>query len=450
MSEPPATEARTESASSDRRHRGPDWTLTLAMDCQAPHEPPLPIALQGAAEVTIDRGGERRVVAEGTRVRVVCPDRWMSHRHARLVRTDDGWSLLDCDSKNGTRLNGAPIQEQPVGDGDAIECGGSFFVLRNAEPPPSRDPLASRPETLRTVCPALDRELSILRKVAQANVPVLVLGESGTGKEGVAQAIHALSGRDGPYFAVNCGAIPATLIESELFGTRRGAFTGAEDRAGFFRNAERGTLVLDEIGELPPASQVALLRVLQQKELTPLGTNRSIAVDVRVIAVTNQDLRELIQAGRFRRDLYARLSGYELRLPALRDRREDLGLLVATFIRRHDRGGAPRRLSRDAARALFAYDWPLNIRELEQCISAALAIADEEIGLPHLRPPIQQAGQPSSLKALAADRDVLVATIKQHRGNMAAVARALAISRSQIYRLLRRQAIRHRDLTLKS
>src|SRR5262249_19112835 len=173
-----------------------------------------------------------------------------------------------------------------LGDGDEIECGGSFFVLRHDEPPPQREALAERPETLRTVCPALDRELGVLRKVAQANVPVLVLGESGTGKEGIAQAIHALSGRDGPYFAVNCGAIPSTLIESELFGTRRGAFTGAEDRPGFFRNADRGTLLLDEIGELPAASQVALLRVLQQKELVPLGTHRSFPVDVRVIAAT--------------------------------------------------------------------------------------------------------------------------------------------------------------------
>ncbi len=421
----------------------------MAMDCQALNDPPRSIVLAGVDEVVIERGPERRVDRERTRLHVACPDRWMSRSHARFVRAGEQWLIEDGGSRNGTRLNTFAVTRKPVGNGDVVECGGTFFLIRRSVPPPSQSqPNGEKPAAMRTVNPALDLELSVMRKLARTPIPVLIMGESGTGKEGIASAIHTLSGRNGAFIAVNCGAIPVTLIESELFGTTRGAYSGAVDRLGMFRTADGGTLLLDEIGELPASSQAALLRVLQEREIVPLGSNRSVRVDVRVIAATNRPLEQLMAEGKFRADLYARLSAYELRMPPLRERREDLGILVADLVARHDRSGAARTISREAARALFAYDWPLNIRELEQCISAAVTIAESEIDLEHLRPPIRSAGQPQTV-ATTLDRDTIVATIRRQGGNMAAVARALEISRGHLYRILHRHSIRPSDLTPK-
>jgi transcriptional regulator with AAA-type ATPase domain len=441
---------RTESLPfSMRQPPGIDWTLIIAMDCQALTTWPESVSLAGASSVAIGRGAERKVVANGKRIQLDLPDRWISLNHARLVRSGDRWSIEDEGSRNGSRVNGERIDKKTLEDGDVLECGGTFLVLRRTDgrgrgggKMANAVPLAQRPEALRTLSPTLDHELNVLRKVASSPVAVLVLGESGTGKEGMASAIHALSGRDGPFLAVNCGAIPATLIESELFGSRRGAFSGAEDRPGLVQRADRGTLFLDEVAELPMASQAALLRVLQEKELVPLGGSRPLKVDVRVVAATNRPVAEFIEEDKLRRDLYARLSGYELRLPPLRERREDLGLLVATLIARHDKSGAPRTLSRTAAWSLFVHSWPLNIRELEQCLATAVAVAGAgaEIGLEHLPRPIRDATT-APVGAAADERERLTAIIERLGGNLSAVARELGTSRSQLYRLLSRHSI---------
>src|SRR5262249_15561207 len=210
---------------------------------------------------------------------------WTSQVHARLSRAGDAWTIEDAGSKNGTLVNGRAVDRAVLSDGDVIECGGTFFVLRCAAGPiADLDGPRGTMEALRTPSPALEREMGVLRKIARARVPVLVRGASGTGKEVVATAIHALSGRTGPLVAVNCGAMPANLVESELFGSRRGAFSGAEERPGLVRNADRGTLFLDEVAELPTASQAALLRVLQEGEVLPLGAGVAVTVDVRVVA----------------------------------------------------------------------------------------------------------------------------------------------------------------------
>jgi transcriptional regulator with PAS, ATPase and Fis domain len=270
-------------------------------------------------------------------------------------------------------------------------------------------------------------------------VPIELLGESGTGKEVVARALHALSGRAGRLVAVNCGAIAGNLVESELFGSRRGAFSGAEDRVGHVRTADRGTLLLDEIGDLPLPAQAALLRVLQEGEVVPVGDSVPIAVDVRVIAATHRDLDAKVAAGEFRADLLARLGGLRATLPPLRDRREDLGLILAE--------AGPRALTREAGRALLAHDWPLNIRELRQAIDAAIALAgDAAIGLEHLPEPVRRAhlqpGDEAAVDALSAEdravRDRLVELLREHRGNVAAVARSLGKARPQVHRWLRR------------
>ncbi len=222
-----------------------------------------------------------------------------------------------------------------------------------------------------------------VERIARAEATVLVSGESGTGKELVARAIHDLSPRKaGPFIAVNCGAIPSELIESELFGHEKGAFTGAIDRRiGRIESAHKGTLFLDEIGELEPAVQVKLLRALQERTFERVGSSSSISVDVRFVAATNRDLNAEVAAGRFREDLYYRVAVVPVKLPPLRDRREDIRLLAQTFLTRiqASRGSAPdsaKKLSAASLGALEGYRWPGNVRELENAIEHGLALCD--------------------------------------------------------------------------
>jgi DNA-binding NtrC family response regulator len=423
--------------------RAPGWALCVAFDCDRLSASPLRVALAGLDDVELGRGDCRLVTRAGRRLRVDLPDRGASQVHARLRAEGEGWVLEDAGSKNGTHLNRRRIERSALADGDVVECAGTFLVVRRAAGPlRALEEPDDRLGLLRTLSPSLQRELAILPKIARSRLPVLVRGESGTGKEVAANVVHALSGRGGSLVAVNCGAIPATLIENELFGSRRGAFSGAEDRPGLVRRAERGTLFLDEVAELPLPSQVALLRLLQEGEILPLGAGKPEAVEVRVVAATHQPLEELVEQGHFRRDLYARLRGYELRLPPLSARLEDLGLLTSALLSRIEPAGPERRFSRAAARALFAHRWPFHVRELEQALRAAVAIADgPEIGLSELHlgafePPRQDAvGPPGS------ERERLLAALQRHDGNLSAVARSLVTSRTQVQRLLQRYAL---------
>src|SRR5205085_8473901 len=224
--------------------------------------------------------------------------------------------------------------------------------------------------------------MKLVGRVAATNLPVLITGESGTGKEVVARAIHHHSARAGGAFvAVNCGAIPSELIESELFGHVRGAFTGAErDRRGLLQEADGGTILLDEITETTPAFQVKLLRALQEGEIRRVGSNNTVSVDVRVIAATNREVEQEMKEGRFRQDLFYRLNAVTLRLPPLRERREDIMPLARHFAARTARAGQePVSFSRDASLALVAYDWPGNIRELENAVIRAVALCDRAV-----------------------------------------------------------------------
>jgi transcriptional regulator with PAS, ATPase and Fis domain len=440
--------------------RGPQWALALAFEHARPDAAPARRGLADVTTVEIGRGEARAFRRTRGELRIDLPDPMASQRHARLERADGGWRVRDAGSKNGTRLNGRRIDEAACGDGDAIECGGTFFVLRLAEGPiDDLDAPAGCTALLRTISPAFERELVLLPRIARARISVLARGESGTGKEVVAAAIHELSGRAGPLVAVNCGAIPATLVESELFGSRRGAFSGAEDRPGLVRGAEGGTLFLDEIAELPASSQTALLRFLQDGEVQPLGAGKRQIVDARVVAATNRPIEALIADGRFRADLYARLRGYELRLLPLRARIEDLGVLCASLLARLDPHRA-RRLSRTAVRALFAHPWPMHVRELEQALRSALATGqNDELGASDLRlsagldlpshasssshsPPASHAPPaPSPLAAHPADdgeeRARVVAALDAAAGNQTRAARALGISRSTLVQKIR-------------
>jgi transcriptional regulator with GAF, ATPase, and Fis domain len=258
---------------------------------------------------------------------------------------------------------------------------------------------------------------------------------------------------------VNCASIPATLIESELFGYRKGAFSGAgEDRLGLVRSAQGGTLLLDEIGELPAAGQAVLLRVLQEQVVTPVGDVRPVETDVRFVAATNRDLPALVSAGTFRGDLYARLLGLSLRLPPLRERPEDLGQLVATLLPEVAARPETITLGKGAARALFAHRWPFNVRELERCLETAAALSDDGvIHVEHLRTlaagSAAAAPEPEGTldpgTALDAEdrarRDEIVRLLQEHRGNVAAVARALAKAPAQIHRWMKRYRLRPED-----
>jgi transcriptional regulator with PAS, ATPase and Fis domain len=279
---------------------------------------------------------------------------------------------------------------------------------------------------------------------------VLLRGETGVGKEIAARALHALSRRAGPFVAVNCGALPENLVESELFGYRRGAFSGAtQDRAGVIAAAAGGTLLLDEIGELPAAAQVKLLRAVQEREVVPLGAPRgeSVRVDFRLVCATHADLDALVARGRFRADLLARIRGLDVELPALRARRMDLGILIAALLARHaGADAASYRFDRRCAQALVEHDYPLNIRELEQALLALLALAGPERLFRREALAETAIGRSARTAALAPRepdrvRGDLLEQLARHQGNISAVARALRCTRMQVHRWLKRWQI---------
>ncbi|HTK37870.1 MAG TPA: sigma-54 dependent transcriptional regulator [Pyrinomonadaceae bacterium] len=235
---------------------------------------------------------------------------------------------------------------------------------------------------------ALQRVFDLVKKVADTSTSVLILGESGTGKELVARSIHFNSSRfDKPFLAVNCGALPESLLESELFGHTKGSFTGAvADKKGLFRSASGGTLLLDEIGEMPLPLQVKLLRALQEHEVTPVGSAMPVKFDARIVAATNKDLEHEVAEGRFREDLFYRLNVIEIALPPLRERREDIPLLIKHFIAKACRATT---VSTEALAAMVNYDWPGNVRELENAIERALILSEHEIGVDALPPKVR-------------------------------------------------------------
>ena len=368
----------------DDEGRDESPALFVVFRCDDALAAPCRFALAGVDEVLLGRGeGAPRV--ESGRLHLSLRDPRMSLSHARLQRRGAGFVLCDLKSKNGTLVNGAAIDELFVADGDVIELGGTFLVYRCLHGADDGGPVKFL--GVETLLPQLARELGAADALARSLLPLLLLGETGTGKEVVARAAHAASGRAGPVVAVKCAALPAALVESELFGTKKGAFSGADaDRGGLIFAAHKGTLFLDEVGELPLAAQAALLRVLQDGEVTPLGATKPIPCDVRIISATNRNLSALVDAGRFRADLYARLSGFKLHLWALRDRKEDLGLLIASLLRRLAPERAPAAtFSIAAARCLFDHDWPRNIRELEKALAAALVLSEKRIERSHLQ-----------------------------------------------------------------
>ena len=298
--------------------------------------------------------------------------------------------------------------------------------------------------------------LRMISRLKDTRTPVLILGESGTGKELVARAIHFRgSFAKQPFVAVDCGSLVPTLIESELFGYEKGAFTGAlKSKTGLFQSANGGTIFLDEIGELPLELQAKLLRVLQEKEIRPVGSNQRVKVDVRVIAASNRDLEAEYQKGTFRKDLYFRLNVVTVHLPALRERRSDIPVLVHWFLDRYAPGSSIQVTSA-AMKCLLQYDWPGNVRELENCIERAIALGDRsKIDISDLPASIaagpQEPGATASPGVSPTDlEDIERATIQrvfeEVKGDKALAGRMLGISRATLYRKLKRYNIGGRD-----
>ena len=433
--------------------------LFLVLRCDDPLDTGARVCLEAADTVVLGRGQrqkvERSTMEGAATLRIEMPDRHMSATHARLQRVLGEWMIEDAGSKNGTLVDGRRISRGPLGDGALLELGHTFLLFREAIPAAGPDCVTGRelPSTLpglQTLSPDFAAELEKAALVARSRVSLLVSGETGTGKEVVASAIHQVSGRPGPFQAVNCGAFPPNLVESELFGYRKGAFSGAmEDRPGLVRSAEGGTLFLDEIGDLPLQAQAALLRVLQEEEVTPIGGTRPVEVDFRLVAATHRDLDALVSEEKFRPDLLARISGHTLSLPPLRERREDLGLLIAALLERIA-GPLANAVAQtaDAARALLLHRWPLNVRELEKCLGSALVLAaGARIDVDHLPPAVRAReapppSPPAAAPALGEEdrkrREELIAQLRTHAGNVTAVARAMGKARTQVQRWLRR------------
>ena len=297
--------------------------------------------------------------------------------------------------------------------------------------------------------------LRMISRLKDTRTPVLIAGESGTGKELVARAIHFRGAMaQTPFIAVDCGSLVPTLMESELFGYEKGAFTGAvKSKAGLFQAANGGTIFLDEIGELPLEMQAKLLRVLQEREVRPVGSNSSVNVDVRVIAATNRDLETAYREGTFRKDLYFRLNVVTVHLPALRERRSDIPMLVHHFLNRYA-PGASLQVTSAAMKSLLQYEWPGNVRELENCVARAVTLGDGQvIDVADLPPAIRSEGGESSQRvpaengslsttALAEmERMTILKVFEQAHGDKALAGRMLGISRATLYRKLKRYNI---------
>jgi len=415
--------------------------LYVVLDCSAPQRPSTRHSLAGLEVVALGRGeapGALRQDAGGERrLTLAFPDLRMSRQHARLVREGGRWRVEDLASRNGVFVNGTQVHQVELQDGDVVELGRTFFLFRSAQ---RAGVLAQEArEGVHTLVPELDAQFAQLGAMARHGVPVLVQGEPGVGKELAARLVHALSGRKGRFVAVNCGELRPELAAASLFGAVKGAYTGAiADQEGFVRAAQHGTLFLDEVGELLPAVQPTLLRVLQEREVTPVGANRPLPVDLQLVAATNQDLQALVEQGRFRADLLSRLGGLGLTLPPLRERREDLGLVVGELLRRLQ---VPRlTFDRDVARALFAYPWPMNIRELGKVLQVMAALAEGgQVKLDHLPEAVRA---PRVALPLEPEEEVLrqrvLVSLETNKGNVSAVARELGVARMQVHRWMKR------------
>ena len=397
------------------------------------------VSLQGP-RISIGRDEAATIHLEGSGV---------SRQHAELYRQGPLYVIRDLGSTNGTWLGGRRVEHAPVSPGSVLRLGECVGVFEERiENAPEFGELA--PGLFGGA--AMAALLSPLRRASTSILPVVLIGDTGTGKERFARALHHFSGRGGPLLALNCAALPEQLAEAELFGYRRGAFTGAERASpGYFRAAHGGTLFLDEMPELSPALQAKLLRVLEDGQVTGLGESASVGVDVRIVAASQKPLRELVSQNKLRQDLAARLNGLEVRLPTLAARRADVPRLFAQFLSQQC-GGRPPAVEGRLIEALCLHSWPENVRELELVTRRLLAVHGHEptLGRQHLPPPLaalcedrSPGYKPSMPPRDRRDHDLtrVQQELQVNGGNVKAAAEALGISRQRVYRLLEERPV---------
>lgn len=414
--------------------------LVLALNCADPTSRPVRFSLEDVDTVLFGRGPRRLRTRADRTLRIEVPDGFLSSSHLRFTKNAKKWFVEDAGSKNGSSLQGASLLERTQLSEGAIISAGQVLLLFVEDGKSIAGELdqdltgISAQSPTATLHADLALAFEALLGVAKSSLPVLLHGETGTGKEVLAQAVHQHSGRKGKLVAINCGALPPTLITSELFGAKKGAFSGAtENRRGLVRAADQGTLFLDEIAELPADAQAVLLRVLQEGEVLPVGSDAPIRVNVRILAASHRNLLSAVEDGRFREDLYARLAGYVFTLPALRERPADIGLLLGFLLERNHPTGTA--FTPEAGRLLLAYDWPRNIRELHNALAAASAVAGGlKIDVEHLPESLRLGPSPTTLTA-ADTEAALRESLARHSGNVSATARDLGTSRSQVRRL---------------
>ena len=400
---------------------------------------------------------EGTAIGTGDSADLKLTDPTVSRFHCEVRAGDGAVKVKDTGSRNGVFVDGVRVSEAWLHGGAVLTLGNTKLSFALAKEPvkvavSSRDRfgiMVGRSFAMR-------RAFSLLERAAASNATVLLGGETGTGKEAAAESIHRESARrDGPFIVVDCGAIPGNLLESELFGHEKGAFTGADRaRVGAFEEANGGTLFLDEIGELDPELQPKLLRVLEKKEVKPVGTSKYVPVDVRIIAATNRDLRAEVNAKTFRSDLFYRLAVVEVALPALRERVEDLPLLVNAIL---DRLGATSPAeaalvrTSDFQQTIARHSWPGNVRELRNYVERCLALAEQA---PLDAQAIPDASAPIAIdtkQTLKVARDrwtsvfekaYLEKLLAEHGGNVSAASRAAGVDRIHFYRLLWRNGLK--------
>jgi len=406
----------------------------------------------------IDGGAAELAIGTAPANAVILSDPAVSRYHIAITPTPRGHLVRDLGSTNGTMINGVGIERAYLAPGAVIAIGQSrlrFDALGGEE----RAALSSDARWGRALgaSEAMRRIFAVLPRLAESDATILLEGETGTGKGLLAEAIHDASPRaGGPFVVLDCGSIPPTLIESELFGHEKGSFTGATAaRVGGFEAARGGTVFLDEIGELPLDMQPKLLRAIEDRVVKRVGGNEAIKLDIRIVAATNRDLRTEINQGRFRSDLFYRLNTFRLRIPPLRERRDDVALLVAHFYRQLSPGDAapPAELLAELAR----HDWPGNVRELRAAVERAVLLGDPAVwralsgdGDPGDAPAPtseEQLSDGTSFRAAkeravaAWERGYVRALIARHDGNLSRAARAVRMDRNHLRELLRRHRI---------